>query len=406
MIIFWSWQSDIPKEIGRFFVRDALREAIQMLKTDQELLEPIEREAASRLAMDSDRQGVPGSPDLAATIFEKIEKADVFLADVTLVGEAPDGKKLINSNVAIEYGHAHRAHGARRVLMVQNLHYGDGDALPFDLRQKSWPLSYTLAPDASKAEIKAERDKLKAQFVAALRPYLTMAAAAAPVHVPTPTTFTKAVFFQPGEILAQNHAPPPDAIDYRFSQRQALYLRLMPVRARAASLKLTPLYDDVLNRRVDLLLRNLYMGVGDRNAHGAITYEPHGTATEPRAFTQVFPNGEFWAVTTEMFVHHQGDDLIPSTNVQNIFGRVLENFVTLSNGYGNGTPLRVIMGGVGLRGKRLGIGRHQISQPIQVDERQIAVELPTGSRDERDAAVAAWLAELYDIAAVRHGDEE
>ena len=163
MIIFWSWQSDIPKEIGRFFVRDALREAIQTLKTDQELLEPIEREAASRLAIDSDRRGVPGSPDLAATIFEKIEKADVFLADVTLVGETPDGKKLINSNVAIEYGHAHRAHGARRVLMVQNLHYGDGDALPFDLRQKSWPLSYALAPGASKAVIKAERDKLKAR---------------------------------------------------------------------------------------------------------------------------------------------------------------------------------------------------------------------------------------------------
>ncbi|OKO71084.1 hypothetical protein [Bradyrhizobium sp. AS23.2] len=105
--------------------------------------------------------------------------------------------------------------------MVQNLHYGDGDALPFDLRQKSWPLHYTLAPGASKAEIKAERDKLKAQFVAALRPYLTMAAPAATDHVPTPTTFSKAVFFQPNEILAQNHAPSPDAVDYRFSQRQA-----------------------------------------------------------------------------------------------------------------------------------------------------------------------------------------
>lgn len=242
MIIFWSWQSDIPKEIGRFFVRDALREAIQALKTDQELLEPVEREAASRLAMDSDRQGVPGSPDLAATIFEKIEQADVFLADVTLVGETPDGKKLINSNVAIEYGHAHRALGARRVLMVQNLHYGDGDALPFDLRKKSWPLNYTLAPGASKAQIKAERDKLKAQFVAALRPYLSLAMAAAPEHVPTPTTFTKAVFFPPGEIVAQNHAPAPDAIDYRFSQRQALYLRLMPVRHvrhRSSSLRFT-----------------------------------------------------------------------------------------------------------------------------------------------------------------------
>jgi hypothetical protein len=138
MKIFWSWQSDTPKEIGRFFVRDALREAIQALKTDEDLLEPVEREAAAKLELDSDRQGVPGTPDLAATIFEKIEAADVFLADVSLVGATPDGKKLINSNVAIEYGHAHHALTFRRVLMVQNNHHGDGDALPFDLRQKSW----------------------------------------------------------------------------------------------------------------------------------------------------------------------------------------------------------------------------------------------------------------------------
>ena len=83
------------------------------------------------------------------------------------------------------------------------------------------------------------------------------------------------------------------------------------------------------------------MGVGDRNAHGAITYEPHGTAASPRAFTQVFPNGELWAVTTEMFARHQGDELIPMTNVRNIFGRVLENFVQLAvNRRSNLTPYR------------------------------------------------------------------
>ena len=406
MIIFWSWQSDTPKEIGRFFVRDALRDAIEALKTNEELLEPVEREAAARLEMDTDRQGVPGSPDLAATIFEKIEAADVFLADVTLVGETPDGKRLINSNVAIEYGHAHHALTWRRVLMIQNNYYGDGDALPFDLRQKSWPLQFTLGPKATKEEIKSARAKLKTQFIAALRPYLTMAKAAEPAHVEILSTFTKAAFFRPDEILAKNHAPAPDAIDYRFSQTRALYLRLIPMRARGTPLKLTQLYDDVLNRRVDLLLRNLYMGFGERNAHGAISYEPHGTATEPRAFTQVFPNGELWAVTTEMFVTHQGDVLIPTTNVQNIFGRVLENFVEMSSAYGNGWPVRIVMGGVGLSGVRLGIGRHQISQPIHINEREVRAELETGSEEERAAAVAAWLTELYDIAGVRDVDRE
>jgi hypothetical protein len=183
MKIFWSWQSDTPKDIGRFFVRDALREAIQVLKTDEHVLEPLERETAAKLELDSDRQGVPGSPDLAATIFDKIEAADVFVADVTIVGATPEGKKLINSNVAIEYGHAHKALSFRRVLMVQNHHYGDGDDLPFDLRQKSWPLHYTLAPDATKAEISAERAKFKAKLAEALRPYLSMGSAAAPTHV-------------------------------------------------------------------------------------------------------------------------------------------------------------------------------------------------------------------------------
>lgn len=404
MKIFWSWQSDTPKEIGRFFVRDALREAIEALKTDEHVLEPLEREAAAKLELDSDRQGVPGSPDLAATIFEKIEAANVFVADVTLVGETLEGKKLINSNVAIEYGHAHKALSFRRVLMVQNHHYGDGDALPFDLRQKSWPLHYTLTPGATKAEIAAERAKFKTKLVAALRPYLAMRAASAPPHVEIPTEFTRAAFAERHEILAQNHAPAPDALDYRFDGTRALYLRIIPRNARGSLVKLTRLYDDVLNRRIDLLLRNLYMGVGDRNAYGAITYEPHGSATEPRAFTQVFPNGEFWAVTTEMFVTHQGDELIPMTNVRNIFGRVLENFVQISQGYGNGWPVIAVMGGVGLRGVRLGIGRHQISSPIQVDDREVRVELSSPAPQERERAVEVWIDELFEIAGVREVD--
>ena len=94
MKVFWSWQADTPGNIGRFFVRDTLAEAIKALKADEEIIEPSEREARDAMHLDSDRQGVSGSPDLAATIFEKIEQAAVFVADVTLVGETQAGKKL------------------------------------------------------------------------------------------------------------------------------------------------------------------------------------------------------------------------------------------------------------------------------------------------------------------------
>jgi len=72
MKVFWSWQADIPGKIGRHFVRDAISEAIEPLKTDKDIIETDEREARDALELDQDRQGIP---DLAATIFRKIDGA-------------------------------------------------------------------------------------------------------------------------------------------------------------------------------------------------------------------------------------------------------------------------------------------------------------------------------------------
>jgi hypothetical protein len=77
--IFWSWQSDTPGEIGRFLIRDALKDAIARLKKIADIEEPA-REA---LHLDQDIQNVPGSPDLARTIFDKIDASEVVVADVT-----------------------------------------------------------------------------------------------------------------------------------------------------------------------------------------------------------------------------------------------------------------------------------------------------------------------------------
>ena len=37
MKIFWSWQSDTPGKIGRFLVRDALNDAIEKLRADNDV---------------------------------------------------------------------------------------------------------------------------------------------------------------------------------------------------------------------------------------------------------------------------------------------------------------------------------------------------------------------------------
>ena len=70
------------------------------------------------------------------------------------------GKKLINSNVAIELGYALRALTDRNVLLVFNEHYGKHDDLPFDLRHKGGSIVFNLAPDADKRLIEEFSEEL------------------------------------------------------------------------------------------------------------------------------------------------------------------------------------------------------------------------------------------------------
>ena len=159
MKVFWSWQSDTPGKIGRHFVRSVLAEAIRVLKDAPEIEEPSEREAREAIHLDHDRKGVSGSPDLAPTIFKKIDQAAVFVADVTLVGEIAatetPRKKTLNPNVAIEYAYALRGLTDARILMVQNAYYGEREELPFDLKHKASPIQFYLVPDATKDQIVA-----------------------------------------------------------------------------------------------------------------------------------------------------------------------------------------------------------------------------------------------------------
>ena len=83
--VFYSWQSDSPADVNREFIETALTEALQRLKADAQL------ESAVRtlpLELDKDTQGVPGSPPITQTIFDKIDRCSTFVADLTFVGES------------------------------------------------------------------------------------------------------------------------------------------------------------------------------------------------------------------------------------------------------------------------------------------------------------------------------
>ncbi|HZU30870.1 MAG TPA: hypothetical protein VFB79_07125 [Candidatus Angelobacter sp.] len=167
MKIFWSWQSDTPGKIGRFLVRDALNDAIERLRAENNV-----EDAPRDLYLDHDVKDVPGSPDLVRTILTKIEKCEVVIADVTIVGKTAEGKSLINSNVAIELGYAFHARTDERTVLVFNKHYGKHEELPFDLRHKGGGVDFDLKPNASKGEIDEQRRLLNDAFVRKLKPFV------------------------------------------------------------------------------------------------------------------------------------------------------------------------------------------------------------------------------------------
>lgn len=154
-IVFYSWQSESSKT-NRTLIGDALERAIKEIGNDPDVLvEPV---------IDRDTAGVPGSPDIAATIFDKIEGASLFVADVSLVIGSGE-RRSPNPNVLIELGYAVRALGWDRVVVVANTVFGDVEALPFDLRHRRIS-KYEMAAEDKPANA---RNNLASQLAATLR---------------------------------------------------------------------------------------------------------------------------------------------------------------------------------------------------------------------------------------------
>ncbi len=151
--VFYSWQSDLPRKLTRDVVHDAAAAAIARLRLDADL------EDSPRL--DHDTEGASGTPEIAATIFSKIRSAGIVVADVSMIGattsEDPNkARKLIpNPNVLLELGYAAGKIGWERIVLVMNEAYGEVSQLPFDLRNRRFPITFNLSDRQRIAEKQA-----------------------------------------------------------------------------------------------------------------------------------------------------------------------------------------------------------------------------------------------------------
>ena len=136
--VFYSWQSDLPET--RSVIEWALQKAVRNLNRECTF------EEARRV--DQDTAGIAGWPDIASTILTKIEKCEVFVADLTPInGPEPDSRPTPNPNVMLELGYAlGTGMGRTRIVCVVNHAYlprGDLKELPFDVRG-SRPIVFRL----------------------------------------------------------------------------------------------------------------------------------------------------------------------------------------------------------------------------------------------------------------------
>jgi hypothetical protein len=162
--IFYAWQSDRPQNTHRYLIRDAAKEAVKRIGRD------VDVEDSPRL--DHDTKDVPGTPEIAGTIFRKIQESGAFIADLTFIGAADlhdgDKKLLPNPNVLLELGYAARSVGWDRIICVMNTAYGPVEGQIFDIRQRRWPICYSLEGE-NPEDIQKAREFLSGQLQNAIR---------------------------------------------------------------------------------------------------------------------------------------------------------------------------------------------------------------------------------------------
>ena len=339
--------------------------------------------------MTSDTQGIAGSPDIVATILEKIDAASVFVADVTPIALSPTGKAVANPNVLIELGYAKKSLGLTRVILVWNTAF-DGatiEQLPFDLRGRRAPLSFELAVGASTDELRKVRDQLRTRLREALRasievarPAVAQMAAWQPAHDSSP-----ALWFDPAKELTINDSGSPGTAFVHPGPYA--YVRIMPADWTVPS----NFGQDGVHPKI--------LGPTQGYSWGAVrggffTYTGSVRSQERRPLTnfaiQFRATGEIWGVSP--FTTSEDRDRFFADAFINHAHEFIEGNVEYLKQQGAHGPLEIRMGATDLTGQQWVTETHWGGHPVALEEDvEVTFSLPTNSEEDRLTALErAW----------------
>jgi len=335
MKIFWSWQSDTPATIGRNFVKSALEIAIKQVTRDLDLSE------AERAVLDHDTKGVPGLAAIADTIFEKIDSATLFIADISLIGKTDEGKKTPNPNVLIELGYAMKSLGFERLILIANTSNGyKHEDLPFDLRHRRGPITYELSEEADK-EAKARVEKrLIADLVHAIGSNIR-AIEPATTDQPPPTQHyesNRSLWFDRNEPIILK-----DGVERRLYPSPALaHLRITPT----GWLKEKPPRYNIQSTFLSPFGRWSNAAHMQPNRAGVITAGwVNKKEKEITALTQWFDKtGELWGVASGYAFDHQGRPTLATHALARDLRKALTSWISFFESFEAAKPYTIEAG--------------------------------------------------------------
>lgn len=152
--IFYSWQSDLPNNKNRGLIERCLKQALKSVYENNDDI--------TEYTIESDSREESGTPDIVASIFEKIDSCDVFVGDISIINSQAEERKVPNPNVLFELGYATKSIGWENVICVFNGEFGEIEELPFDIRSRK-PLYYKSNNVDSNY-----KEKLEKQLIASL----------------------------------------------------------------------------------------------------------------------------------------------------------------------------------------------------------------------------------------------
>jgi len=203
LTIFYSWESDLPNSTNRGFIEGELKAVAKEFTA----------EGAVVVEVDRDTTGVAGSPDIGQTILAKIDAADAFVADLSIINsDLPAERQTPNPNVVFELGWAFKSLGENRVVTVMNTSFGRPEDLPFDLKRRR-TVKYDLPKGADKT---AARKALRDQLRDAIRAIVEVGARAALTSAPPPPNPMKEAID-----AIEGQRPNQSAVTKRFMQTLA-----------------------------------------------------------------------------------------------------------------------------------------------------------------------------------------